>query len=1305
MHGSHPSYNRRIPSAGRLIRATLALVVLLLLPSPAFAQEALRGVALVIGQSEYEYLSPLPNPANDADAIEALLSDLGFDSVRRADRKASNLAKDLERFAEDAQGADVAVLYYSGHGIEAGGENWLVPVDADLSALDDAGEKLVPVSAVLEKLKATVPVVIVMLDACRNNPFPPGSELRLSPGGEPLPVGNTGLALSRSVVSLKATSETAPSPDENVGTVIAFAAEPGKVALDGDAGSNSPYAAALLRHFDAMAGEEFGMVMRMVAEEVYLKTGGRQRPWVNESLRRLLYFGEKPSELSGDEGDILRERRGLLITIAALPDPERRTIETVASDTGVPMDALYGMLKALGTDVPEDPGQLDTLLRGQTEKVKAMIAERDTLKSTDPEIVRLSNLADQALAEGALNTAISLRQQAKARAQEVEATVEDAEEQLRQRRLELAEVYAKSAEAYALAFKHREAGKDYEEASRQVDRWDEEQAFWYMRSASTAYLEAGKLRGGVADFERASETGKRSADMAERLLADHSDDERQYWEDISAQTLNNWANATNALYSASKRREALTQSIDAYERALKILNRDRVEQDWVVVQHNLAGALMLLGETEAGNATLERSIEAYKASLTVWTRENDPEKWALAIANMGNAQTSLGERTRDQATLREAIASLTSALDVQTEETTPLDWAWTQREIGDAWGALAELTKDENDVRRSTAARQEALKVYTLDRAPRSWAQTLHDMAVDELDGAPPEKRLEALRRSSALYQQVLAAIAPEELPVEYALSVGNLGSAYVDLGKAKKDPAMVERGVASLRQAIDLYDQMQRPLDMAFNMVDVGAGLVALGSLRSSSIESQQAIDIYQQAAALYRQNGEQDQADGLRRNLAYAQVELGYQRSVAGDNQGAVEAYQAALDNRDRETDAQNWVFSANQLGIALQNQGTGQEGVDTLRRAADTYRLALSATPDDNSDGRQETQDNLTGVLRTIAERTLSKTDYIALSESYGASVAIKERSRSRDGRDLAMANRAWALALAGEYGSDFKLLEQAAAIYRSLPKTADMAGGDRLFHALNFSRTLYLVANAGGGDPARRESIAIIDDNWPLIEKEGSAEQKINALVDRANLIHAISYSDPKAFTPAEIEAAFARAISVAGTLEDPALLRVAQRALAAYQFTSVDDPAFTPEQMRSGLATLRDLLAATPRQTEQAAWAEVANWYGYALSLQGKRESNAASFQEALPFLRDALTAYQATNDGLSVAHTQDSLCSALVGLGRLEKRRELVAEGVENCDRAVAYMRANDVSQVLPVAEANQAEARKALAEFAGGVQ
>ncbi|TIW51637.1 MAG: peptidase C14, partial [Mesorhizobium sp.] len=106
-----------------------------------------------------------PNPANDARDMAKMLTDLGFDARSVTDRDAAKLKRDLERFVEDAEGADVAFIYYSGHGIEAGGVNYLVPVDADMSSLKDADNALVPISAVMDDLKKTVPVTIMLLDA------------------------------------------------------------------------------------------------------------------------------------------------------------------------------------------------------------------------------------------------------------------------------------------------------------------------------------------------------------------------------------------------------------------------------------------------------------------------------------------------------------------------------------------------------------------------------------------------------------------------------------------------------------------------------------------------------------------------------------------------------------------------------------------------------------------------------------------------------------------------------------------------------------------------------------------------------------------------------------------------------------------------------------------------------------------------------------------------------------------------------------------------------------------------------------
>lgn len=268
---------------GRLRRFLAALCIAALcmaaLPfgGPASAAETLRGVALVIGQSEYEHLSPLPNPENDADAIDELLSDLGFevDLVTNADLK--KLTRSFERFIEDAEDADVALLYYSGHGIEGGGENFLLPVDADDSALENAGERLVPLSKIVAQLQATVPVTIVLLDACRTNPFPAGATMTVSAGAAPVPMALTGLATpdaTRGAASLQARDAAAA---DSLGAVLGFAAAPGQPALDGDPGGNSPYAAALIKHLSA-GGYAFADVMTMVTEEVYLRTNARQTP-------------------------------------------------------------------------------------------------------------------------------------------------------------------------------------------------------------------------------------------------------------------------------------------------------------------------------------------------------------------------------------------------------------------------------------------------------------------------------------------------------------------------------------------------------------------------------------------------------------------------------------------------------------------------------------------------------------------------------------------------------------------------------------------------------------------------------------------------------------------------------------------------------------------------------------------------------------------------------------------------------------------------------------------------------------------
>ncbi|WP_187971949.1 caspase family protein [Aquibium microcysteis] len=491
---------------GAALRLLFPLLALLAFPGQAAAAEpeTLRGVALVIGNGAYRALPRLANPMRDADAIEALLADLGFDSIRRTDRDGRSMRRDLERFAEDVEGADVAVLYYAGHGIEAGGENFLVPIDADLAALDAADERLVPLSEVLERLRRSVAVTILLLDACRDNPFPPGAVLRKTPGSQAQPVSAGGLSETRGARAIG----DRDAPADNLGMVIGFAAEPGRPALDGVEGGHSPYAEALLRHIDAMGGEEFGTVMRMVAEEVYLRTGGRQRPWVNESLRRLLYLGAPAPEREAAEAAVLGERRRLLVTIADLPDPQRARAENLAHTGNVPMSLVYAMLQAAGVDPADDPDRVEARLKTEIERFATLSRDRRALDDPDPEIRRLSALADAAELEGALNAASAFRDQAKARVAGLRETRQEQLRALRARILEDAEVFVRSAETRKLLFRFDDAARDFGEARQIAGEVDTARAGRLLEEEIGAWLVHAEIAGAPGSLRKAEELAR-----------------------------------------------------------------------------------------------------------------------------------------------------------------------------------------------------------------------------------------------------------------------------------------------------------------------------------------------------------------------------------------------------------------------------------------------------------------------------------------------------------------------------------------------------------------------------------------------------------------------------------------------------------------------------------------------------------------------------------------------------------------------------------------------------------------------------
>jgi uncharacterized caspase-like protein len=233
---------------------------LFIFADPARAE---KRVALVIGISNYQQVPRLANPSRDAEALGTLFKKAGFDIVDDGrDLGITDLRRVIREFAEKSRDADIAVIYYAGHGIEVDGSNYLVPADARLASDFDVEDETVSLDRVLRALEPVKRLRLVILDACRENPF--SNNIKKS-------------VASRSIGRGLARIEPA-TPN----TLVAFATRAGAVAGDGD-GENSQYASALVKYI-AEPGVDLRVAFGRVRDEVLRKTSNRQEPFVYGSL-------------------------------------------------------------------------------------------------------------------------------------------------------------------------------------------------------------------------------------------------------------------------------------------------------------------------------------------------------------------------------------------------------------------------------------------------------------------------------------------------------------------------------------------------------------------------------------------------------------------------------------------------------------------------------------------------------------------------------------------------------------------------------------------------------------------------------------------------------------------------------------------------------------------------------------------------------------------------------------------------------------------------------------------------------------
>lgn len=270
----------------RVVISAAILVICVLLTSPASAQtgthDAFRSFALVIGEGRYANAPPLANSRNDAIAMASTLRDLGFDVVSVVDGSGDGVEKAVAMFLGKLASAEIVFVYYAGHAVQYRGANYIIPVDAKVDAGIDFEREFISVPRLLAQLEKAVPLTaakIIVLDACRNNPW---DAISTQQTGQK----STGFA----PIEKAKVPETALQANIGAGyfRIVAFSTAPGEVAQDGS-NSHSPYTQSLLR-FLPQQGLEVGEIFRQAAADVQRDTQGLQKPEYLVQTSRALFL-------------------------------------------------------------------------------------------------------------------------------------------------------------------------------------------------------------------------------------------------------------------------------------------------------------------------------------------------------------------------------------------------------------------------------------------------------------------------------------------------------------------------------------------------------------------------------------------------------------------------------------------------------------------------------------------------------------------------------------------------------------------------------------------------------------------------------------------------------------------------------------------------------------------------------------------------------------------------------------------------------------------------------------------------------
>jgi len=850
-----------------MTRIVLAAVIVLFMTAAASAE---RRVALVFGTDKYQTIRPLANAVNDAQTIDETLTGLGFEVFLEANRDLRRMRRALDDFRADAAGADVALVFFAGHGVEIAGDNRLLPADSDASSLAALRNSTLPLEEVREAIAATGKVGLIILDACRNDPFgADGTDGRAATVLTPDVAENAKPGLGR------------VGRAENV--LFAFSAAPGETASDG-AGINSPFTAALAKHLGT-DGLDIRSVLTLVQQDVYDLSRGRQLPYVESGLPKFFFAATTADELP--------ERERLLLAMAEVTDGLRQEVEQLASTTGMPLAPLYGaLIEARLSALPDEDRRKK--LAEAAEAYRDAQTKLKSLSSSDPQVTHLRLEAEERLSLGAF---------AEARAKLAEAARIDARAgdalagNLVARRISEAETHVSAAGVARAQLDHQGAIASLENAAALHEKIEKEEISGRARRDRVSLLaDIGDLNVLIGNTAAALNAYERMLEASQMRLvkSPHLVDAQR---DLSV--------SHNRIGYVRMAQGNLQAAFEAFEASLDIITRlaasDPGNAGW---QRDLSISHDRIGDARRAQGNLQAALEAFEASLAIRTllAESDPgnAEWQR---DLGVSHDRIGDVRMARGNLQAALGAFEASRDIGTRlaASDPGNAGW-QRDLSVSHEKIGNVRMAQGNPQAALQAFEADLDIITRlaasDPGNAGWQRDLsisHDRIGDaRMAQGNLQAALEAFEASRDIRTR-LAESDPGNADWQRDLSISHNRIGDVRMAQGNLQAALeafeASRDISARLAASEAGNaEWQRDLSISYDTI--GNVRMAQGNLQAALKAFEASLDIRERLAASDPGNAQ------WQRDLSISHESVGNVRMAQGNPQGALEAFEASLD-----------------------------------------------------------------------------------------------------------------------------------------------------------------------------------------------------------------------------------------------------------------------------------------------------------------------------------------------------------------------------------------------------------------------